>query len=61
MVNGESSDRGLSPHKFMPMLGVYKAQANPRIQPTSFAPVSTGNSLVNLVLGVNDAERNNRT
>jgi hypothetical protein len=24
MVNGESSDRGLSPHKFMPMLGVHK-------------------------------------
>jgi len=25
MVNAESSDRGLSPHKFMPMLGVHNA------------------------------------
>jgi hypothetical protein len=30
MVNAEFSDRGLAPHKFMPMLGVHKA-----IQPTA--------------------------
>jgi len=30
MVNVEFSDRGLSPHKFMPMLGVHY-----RFQPTS--------------------------
>src|SRR3972149_5196837 len=31
MVNAESSDRGLSPHKFMPMLGVHKPiQSTPK-------------------------------
>jgi len=31
MVNAEFSDRGLSPHEFMPMLGVHKSlQASPK-------------------------------